>query len=47
MRRVNPVKNQKLKTERGASFEDVVTGEDPSRYITMYKSKKLKKEFGL
>lgn len=79
MRKINPIKNQKIKAERGASFEEVVTegllldvrqnskypdqfvevylfddyvwavitGEDPSRYITMYKSKKLKKEFGL
>lgn len=79
MRKINLAKDLKIKTERGASFEDVVTGgvlldvrknknypgqfveiyyfddyvwavitgEDPSRYITMYKSKKLKKEFGL
>ncbi|WP_374001737.1 toxin [Bdellovibrio bacteriovorus] len=25
----------------------VVTAEDPERYITMYKSRKLKKEYGL
>jgi hypothetical protein len=79
MRKINPIKNQKIKAERGASFEEVVTdgvlldvrqnpkypdqfievyffdnyvwavitGEDPSRFITMYKCKKLKKEFGL
>jgi hypothetical protein len=30
-----------------AYFWAVITGVEPDRYITMYKSRKLKKEFGL
>lgn len=79
MRRINLKKNSKLKSERGASFEDivengellavrgnpnyvdqflmiysyisyawvVVIGENPDRFVTLYKSRKFKKEFGL
>lgn len=76
---LNPRKNLKIREERGASIEEVITngelldvrenpkytdqvieiyfyrdyiwavicGVNPDRYITMYKSRKLKKEFGL
>ena len=79
MKLLNARKNENLKKERGASFEEivengklldvkenprypgqfisiyafdnyawvVVTGEDPDRFITLYKSRKFKKEFGL
>jgi hypothetical protein len=79
MKRINQRKNEKLKKERGASFENIVengklldvrenprypgqyiliyayenyawvviAGENPDRFITLYKSRKFKKEFGL
>ena len=78
-RTLNKAKDQKVKSQRGASVEDIVTdgkllatrenknypdqylliyefegyawvvvvGEKPDRFITHYKSRKFKKEFGL
>lgn len=78
-RNINEKKNQKLKEQRGVTFEEIVSegvlldvkenkkypdqefeiylfqkyvwvvviGKSPSRYITAYKSRKLKKEYKL